>query len=119
MLFQGVFHEGKMVGFTSAFINQNEFEVQYVGIDYAVNEELGVYQRMLVEFLKKGIELGVERIGYGRTAEQAKSSLGAVPVEMRLYTKHRNVIANKIITPVMNSVVPTEFELRSPFKAQV
>ena len=118
LIFQGIYHEGRMVGFMSAFINHDDIDVQYVGLDYKVNTELGIYQRILVEFLKIGIARGMKRIGYGRTAEQAKSSLGAVPVEMRLYTKHRNVIANKLITPVMNSVIPTEFELRSPFKAE-
>lgn len=118
LVFQGIYHEGRMVGFMSAFINHDDIDVQYVGLDYEVNSELGIYQRILVEFLKIGMARGMKRIGYGRTAEQAKSSLGAVPVEMRLYTKHRNVIANKLITPVMNSVVPTEFELRSPFKVE-
>lgn len=114
----GVYLEDKMVGFMSAFVNGEDLEVHYVGIDYSKNEEFAIYQRMLIEFLKSGINTGVKRIGFGRTAEQAKSSLGAVPVEMRLYTKHRNIIANRLISSVMNSVVPTEFEQRHPFKKQ-
>ncbi|NNC82047.1 MAG: GNAT family N-acetyltransferase, partial [Flavobacteriales bacterium] len=108
--------EGKLVGFLSAFDCGEELEVHYVGLDYDCNRELGLYQRMLVEFLRRAIEGGHQRINYGRTAEQAKSSLGAEPVEMRLYTKHRNMIANRLITPLMASVAPNSFELRSPFK---
>lgn len=116
LLFQAVYCDARLVGFTSAFLNGEDLDVHYVGLEYTCNEEIGLYQRMLLEFLRYGIEKGVKRINYGRTAEQAKSSLGAVPVEMRLYTKHRNIIANKLIGPLMASVVPTEFELRSPFK---
>lgn len=116
LLFQGVYHGEEMIGFQSAFFNEGEMEVHYVGIDYEKNEELAIYQRMLIELLRVGIARQVGRIGYGRTAEQAKSNLGAKPLEMRLYTKHRNLIANKLIKPLMRSVVPTEFELRDPFK---
>lgn len=116
LLFQVVHCDDQLVGFLSAFDCGDDLEVHYVGLDYNCNREIGLYQRMLVEFLKYAIDKGFKRINYGRTAEQAKSSLGAVPVEMRLYTKHRNIIANRLITPLMSSVTPNEFELRSPFK---
>lgn len=116
LFFQAVHCNSELVGFMSAFLSESDLDVHYVGLEYTCNEEIGLYQRMLIEFLRYGIQQKVERINFGRTAEQAKSSLGARPVEMRLYTKHRNIIANKLIAPLMASVVPSEFELRSPFK---
>jgi hypothetical protein len=118
LIIQSVHCEDKMVGFLSAFDCGEELDIHYVGLDYDCNKDLGLYQRMLVEFLKMAIAGGYKRVNYGRTAEQAKSSLGAVPVEMRLYTKHRNLIANRLIGPLMASVTPSEFELRFPFKKE-
>lgn len=116
LFFQSVHCRGELVGFMSAFDCGDDLEVHYVGLEYSCNRDVGLYQRMLLEFLVYAMYKGFKRINYGRTAEQAKSSLGAVPVEMRLYTKHRNIIANRLIGPLMSSVTPGEFELRSPFK---
>ncbi|MEZ4738818.1 MAG: hypothetical protein R2818_05530 [Flavobacteriales bacterium] len=74
-------------------------------------------QRMLVDLLEVALKKGVDKIHFGRTAEQAKSNLGAVPVEMRFYVKHRNRLANKLVGPFLRSIRPDGFEQRSPFKA--
>ena len=66
LIFQSVTCDEKLVGFLSAFNCGKEFEVHYVGLEYECNKELGLYQRMLVEFLKKAIEGGYERINYGK-----------------------------------------------------
>ena len=116
MMFKGFFEDGHLIGFNSAFIHDDYLDAHYVGIDYERNERLGLYQRMLVELLNDAIRLGKKQLIMGRTAEQAKSSLGAYPVDMRLYTKHRNALANKLIAPVIASVKPSEFETRNPFK---
>jgi len=116
MLFKGFFEGEELIGFNSAFIHEDKLDAHYVGIDYSRNEELGLYQRMLVELLNDAIRLGKKKLIMGRTAEQAKSTLGAYPVEMKLYTKHRNALANKLIAPVIASVKPSEFESRNPFK---
>ena len=54
-----------------------------------------------------------------RTAEEIKSSLGAEPVDMKLYAKHKNSVSNKLIKPFLESISPSEFELRKPFKANL
>jgi Acetyltransferase (GNAT) domain len=114
--FRGFYHDDALVGFSSAFVIGDTLDVQYVGIDYARNEELGIYQRMLLDLLDLALRDDLRRINYGRTAEQAKSNLGAVPQGTRIFVKHRNAIANKLIGPFLRSVQPGAFELRSPFK---
>jgi hypothetical protein len=116
LIFKGYFLDGEMVGFNSAFVHDDELDAHYVGIDYELNEGLGLYQRMLIELLRDSITLKRPKLKLGRTAEQAKSTLGAYPVDMRLYTKHRNPLANKLIAPVIASVEPSPFEQRNPFK---
>jgi len=75
-----------------------------------------VYQRMLVDHLVCGIQHQASRIIFGRTAEQAKSNLGAVPEDMYFMVRHRNHVANKLIGPILRSVKPAPFERRDPFK---
>ncbi|MBK6342727.1 MAG: GNAT family N-acetyltransferase [Flavobacteriales bacterium] len=116
LLFRGFYLNDELVGFSSACVVGDTLDVQYVGIDYARNEEHAIYQRMLVDLLDFALRNNVQRINYGRTAEQAKSNLGALPHGTRIYVKHRNAIANKLIGPFLRSVEPGAFELRSPFK---
>ena len=111
--------DGRMVGFSTAFRHDGFMEAQYVGYDPELNRSHSIYQRMLIQYLQDAMEKGVLNLNLGRTAEQAKSSLGAVPVDMMLYVKHRNMIANKLIRPILSSVHPSEFEQRSPFKQAV
>lgn len=117
LIFRGFFLGNELVGFSTAFILNGVMDVQYVGIEYALNQSHAIYQRMLVDLLEVALKKGVDRIHFGRTAEQAKSNLGAVPVEMRFYVKHRNRLANKLVGPFLRSIRPDGFEQRSPFKA--
>ncbi len=117
LMFHGLFIDDKLVGFNSAFIMDDDvLDVHYVGIDYELNGEHMTYQRMLIDIVDFAIKNKLKQINFGRTAEQAKSSFGATPVSMMLYTKHRSAIANKLIGPLMSSVKETEFEIRKPFK---
>lgn len=108
--------DGALIGFSSAFLNARTLDAHYVGLDHEHNERHAVYQRMLVDHLACGIQHKVSNIVFGRTAEQAKSNLGAVPQDMYFLVRHRNHVANKLIGPLLRSVQPAVFELRNPFK---
>lgn len=108
--------DGALVGFSSAFINGPTLDAHYVGLDHEHNERHAIYQRMLVDHLVCALQWKSARINFGRTAEQAKSNLGAVPEDMYFLVRHRNHVANKLIGPLLRSVQPTVFELRNPFK---
>lgn len=106
----------EMVGFSAAFITTDRLDAHYVGLENDHNERHAVYQRMLVDLLKCAMEHGLRQINFGRTAEQAKSNLGAVPEDMYFLVRHRNPVANKLVGPLLRSVEPATFELRDPFK---
>lgn len=108
--------DGALVGFSSAFLHNGSLDAHYVGLDHAHNETHAVYQRMLVDHLAFALQRGTGRINFGRTAEQAKSNLGAAPEDMYFLVRHRNPVANKVIGPLLRSVEPSTFELRDPFK---
>lgn len=108
--------DGALVGFSSAFLHGDSLDAHYVGLDPEHNERYAVYQRILVDHLSSALVSGSARINFGRTAEQAKSNLGAVPEDMYFLVRHRNHVANKLIGPLLRSVQPATFELRNPFK---
>ena len=116
MMLNGFFLNGKLLGFNAGFVCGDRLDSHYVGLDYEKNKELMIYQRMLIDTLEFAIDHGLKHINFGRTAEQAKSTLGAVPKDLLLYIKHRNSIANKVIGPFISSIKPSDYELREPFK---
>lgn len=116
MMFRGYVLNGELVGFSSAFAAGDALDAHFVGIDYARNEQHGIYLRMLVDLLQFAMRNRSRRISFGRTAEQAKSNIGAKPVEMLVHVKHRNRVTNRLIGPFLRKVKPTAFEARSPFR---
>ena len=114
--FQAYSLNNELVGFSAAFVHDGRLDAHYVGLDPAHNERSAIYQRMLVEHLVFAMERGIAQVNFGRTAEQAKSNLGAVPQDMYYLVRHRNPVANKLVGPFLRSIEPAAFELRDPFK---
>lgn len=116
--FKGYYIDNKLIGFSTATLFDDVLDGNFIGLDYDYNYEYAVYQRMLYDFIKHGIERGVKYVKIGRTAEEIKSGVGAEPVEMKFYAKHRNKVTNAILKPFVQKLQPSEFELRKPFKAE-
>jgi len=113
----GAFHKGELVGFSTSFVNGQILEANYVGIDYEFNNELCIYQRILLDYITQGLNLNVTEIHLGRTAELMKSQIGALPENMSLYIKHQKSVPNLLLKPIIESISPSKFELRPPFKS--
>ncbi len=113
----GAFYKGELVGFSTSFVNGQILEANYVGIDYELNNELCIYQRILLDYITQGLNLSVAEIHLGRTAELMKSQIGALPENMSLYIKHQKSVPNLLLKPIIESISPSEFELRPPFKS--
>tara|TARA_B100000809_G_scaffold266537_1_gene329741 strand:+ start:943 stop:2127 length:1185 start_codon:yes stop_codon:yes gene_type:complete len=115
-VFKGYFLEEKMIGFTSCFLYKGILDANFVGINYEYNNTYKLYQRMLYDFVSLAILHKKEEVRLGRTAETSKSGVGALPVEMKLFAKHRNLLPSKLLQPLILSIKPNKFELRKPFK---
>lgn len=115
-LMRAFYLNDEMVGFSTAFSNGDVFEANYVGLDYRYNAEYAVYQRILYDYVEQSLRYGSKELHLGRTAELIKSSIGALPKNMTLYAKHRNSVHNILLKPIIQSISPSEFELRKPFK---
>lgn len=115
-IFEGYYITGKLIGFRSAFICGVTMEAHYIGFDMADNKQYEVYQNMLYDFVKTGIEARVSRIAFGRTASEIKTNIGAVAHELTCYIKHTNRLINTFLSSVTKTIKPTDFVARNPFK---
>lgn len=108
--------DGKIVGFISGIINKNSLDAHFVGIDYQLNREHAIYQRMLYDYIEIAINKKLKILNFGRTASEIKSSVGAVPQDLTMYLRHQKTIKNKILKLFLQRVQPTPFQQKFPFK---
>ncbi|MBR9861086.1 GNAT family N-acetyltransferase [bacterium] len=116
-LFKAYLYNNQLIGFSASFICDDHVDAALVGMDYNVAKEVSLYQRMLHDFVETAIQSDVPELKLGRTAEQAKSSFGALPQEMYLYMKHKNPLVNGLLKSITDKLKPSSFEMRKPFKA--
>lgn len=117
-IIKGYLLKGELIGFLSAMISQKSLDAHFVGIDYELNREYAVYQRMLYDYVKIAIENKLNQINFGRTASEIKSSVGAVPQDLTIYLRHKNSIPNKILSFFIHKIQPTTFHQKYPFKVK-
>lgn len=115
-ILKSYWHQKKMVGFLSGVINQDQLDAHFVGIDYQLNRSLGIYQRMLYDYIQIAIENKLNTINFGRTASEIKSSVGAIPEHLTIYIRHKKTITNKFLKLFLLRIQPTEFNQKFPFK---
>lgn len=116
--FRGYLFDDKLVGFATATHTDGAMDGNFIGIDFELNKRYAVYQRILYDFIEHGISNNLNGIRFGRTAEEIKSGVGALPVDMKFYAKHHNVLKNALLKPFLKQLKPSEFRLRNPFKQQ-
>lgn len=114
---KGAFLDDTLIGFSTAFINGKTLEASYVGLDYSYNSKYALYERLLYNYVEEAIELNATLLHLGRTSELIKSALGATPRSMILFAKHASKFKNVLLKPILEKITPSEFELRTPFKA--
>ncbi len=109
--------DGKIIAYFTTILNGKEMEAHFLGYDHDYNREYQVYLNILYDILNCGIENKAERIVFARTAMAIKSSIGAVPIEMYCYFRHRSTFSNKFLHPLLDYLRPKDdWEQRHPFK---
>jgi predicted N-acyltransferase len=111
------FKDDVMIGFISAFVLGKRMEVHYVGMDHDLCRPIHLYQHMMYDMIALGITAGVEKLHFGRTAPEIKSTIGAVPSPMYGYLKHLNPMINfTLVKPYTANLKPKDYTFRNPFK---
>ena len=115
----GFFHKQEMVAFYCAFVNEDAYEVYYVGLNYDANAKYQLYFNILFAALERAIKLRKSQLKLGRTSFDAKASLGAKPVEMKYFIKIPSLPAVVVnwFKSYFSSMEDAKWKLRNPLKA--
>jgi hypothetical protein len=71
---------------------------------------------MLYEYIREAIRMKTRQVIFGRTAMEIKSTVGAFPVDMKCYIRHRKKAPNALLKLLFGYIKPSDFEQRVAFK---
>jgi len=108
----------EVIGFHCGMCDGNEVEAFFVGFDGKHNKSHALYQRMLVEFIRWGIEKGCATVNLGRTALDIKASLGAEPKRLVLSVKMQNPVIHTLARWVGKTSTPKQVALKRAWKEE-
>lgn len=116
----GFWLDGKLVAFISFYKHQQQIVAGMMGMDRAAQKSFDLYLNVLLLVARRGIEHGAQQAVYGRTAMEIKSSVGAKPHNMYLYTRHVSGWKNRMILPIVKLLSQNKpWHQRNPFKETV
>lgn len=120
--FFGYFHRDKLVAFASAITHDGEYDMNYIGFDYACNQSHHLYFNILFHCLECALEAGCHKLILGRTALEAKAIIGCSPDYRFSYYKLRHVVVNtffRMVSSYFRQQQGEKWKNRHPFKSTV
>jgi predicted N-acyltransferase len=113
----GYFDGQTLVGFTTFVTSDDHGEAHFIGFKEELNRSHQLYQNMLYDMVLFGIENGVKRIDFARTAMEIKSTVGAEPETLYCYMRHQKAVHNTFVPKLFQLLNPEEeWVQRHPFK---
>lgn len=113
----GYYLDEKLIGFYTLILNNKDVDTYFLGYNKELQKEKQIYLNMLLDMVEFGINEKFQRIIFGRTALEIKSTIGAEPVEIFGLIKHNNLLINKFMGKIFTSLNPKiEWIQRKPFK---
>ena len=113
----GYFINGKLIGFNTLIKNGKSLDTYFLGYDEKIQKEKMLYLNMLYDMIECGISLKFEKIIFGRTALEIKSSVGAIDTPMFGFMRHSQPLINQFLGRIFNYLEPvTTWKKRNPFK---
>ncbi len=113
----GYYLDGELLAFYTTIQNGPELEAHFLGYDKAHNHDLQLYQNILYDIVRIGLEAGCTHIVFARTALEIKSSVGATARDLWCYLRHQNTLVNRFSGTVLDYLKPVEqWQPRHPFK---
>jgi predicted N-acyltransferase len=113
----GYFIDGKLIGFNTLIKNGKSLDTYFLGYDEKIQKEKMLYLNMLYDMIACGIRLKFEKIIFGRTALEIKSSVGAIDTPMFGFMRHSQPLINQFLGRIFNYLEPeTTWKRRSPYK---
>ena len=84
--------------------------------DKSLNKTLSIYSRILLESINNAITLKMDKVVFGRTANEFKSNFGARPIKAYVYIKVKNKYLSIILSPIFKMLFIKKWIRRNPFK---
>lgn len=113
----GYYLNEKLIGFYTLILNNKDIDTYFLGYDKELQKEKQIYLNMLLDMVEFGINEKLNRIIFGRTALEIKSTIGAQPIEIFGLIKHNNLLINQFMERIFTSLNPAvEWIQRNPFK---
>lgn len=108
----------KVAGFVTTLKDGDTAVGYYLGVDGGANERAPIYLRLLQAVVADAIALGCRRLSLGRTALEPKARLGAKPVPLAIWLRHRVPFANLLLRHVMGAIPHDVAPERNPFAGE-
>ncbi len=108
--------EGRLLGFVVTLKDHDQAVGYHIGFDRDAARDAPIYLRLLHAVVEDAIDLRCRRLSLGRTALEPKARLGAVPVPMEVWVKHRTQGLNFLIGRLLAAQDHAEAPERNPFK---
>lgn len=112
----GVHMEGRLVGFQCSLAASGILEAYFVGFEAEWNKTHALYQRMLLEFIRWGIDRGCHSVNLGRTALDIKASLGAEPQRLVLHQRSTSPVMHLLARWAARASAPKQQTLKRAWK---
>ena len=111
----GYFSNNNLVAFSSELYQDKILYSYYVGFDKSLNKALSIYPRILLETINNAISLKLDKVVFGRTANEFKSNFGAKPMKSYVYIKAKNRFLRIILKPILKRLHIKKWVKRNPF----
>jgi hypothetical protein len=112
----GYFINSDLIAFSSEIHQEKILYSYYVGFDKSLNKTSSIYPRILIETISNAIVLKMDKVVFGRTANEFKSNFGAKPTKSYVYIKVKNKYLSIILNPILKRLTIKKWAKRSPFK---
>jgi len=100
----GILKENEIVGFITIIKDHEEAVSYYVGFDYQINKKYPLYFRLLQLVIESAADMKCKRVLFGRSALEPKANLGAKPVDVFLWARHRVPTVNFFVRQIFQNI---------------
>lgn len=114
----GMYDQGVMIAFFSAWQYEDVFDMFYIGFDYEMNKAYNLYFNILYFAVEQAIASGKGKLIMGRTALDAKARLGCKPKYLSTFLYIKNGMVRQRIMQLQKSTTEMEgaWESKHPLK---
>jgi len=112
----GYFINNNVIAFSSEIHQDKTLYSYYTGFDKSLNKTFPIYGRILIETINNAINLKMNKVVFGRTANEFKSNFGAIPIKSYVYIKVKNKYLSALLRPIFKRLNIKNWIKRNPFK---